>query len=154
MSKTKVSNILREYISQADKTTLERDYNSNYNDNFKITLNNNQKISIFEIVHFGMISSIMRVFFNQPIIPEMIGSGTTGYVIKLQSDNINNGITNFENTGKLFRIKKSNLLQNKIQNVAIKIQILSNKNKYWEARILREETILNKRAVEFLFFVS
>lgn len=72
----------------------------------------------------------------------IIGRGTQGYVISLPSIKMKECIDNFSNVFVTEREKKINI--NIPNRVAIKIQLLYTKNKFWEERILKEEFILNK----------
>lgn len=137
-----LKSILTEYISNTDKTSLAKSYpnSSTTEDNLSLEMKNELFNKFNMLFIAGQMPSLFNCRFQDIVI---LAGGTQGVVIKVTSPNVRKGVDNLKNTQLLFRENEFNL--NAIPNeMAIKIQMFPPKNKYWEARALREEKIMSK----------
>ena len=130
---TTLKSLLNDYLSKEEMLSLIESY-----DDYK----KYDKNALFLLFYNIMIKEIFPLINVESKVPTTCGSGSVGCVVSIESEKFD--FDKFEKQTKipLYRIRKSKLTTPK--KIALKIQILDSKDKYWEARILREEFIQNK----------
>lgn len=136
------SKIIKDYLDKNDVDSLLQSYNVQYNTDYSIPSDDIKNIILNKIHQEFILNSLLSYFDCKIMDVNIIGRGTQGYVISLPSIKMKECIDNFSNVFVTEREKKINI--NIPNRVAIKIQLLYTKNKFWEERILKEEFILNK----------
>jgi serine/threonine protein kinase len=130
--------LLTEYLSKEEIISIL----NSYDDNKKHNIND-----LLAKFHGILWQNILPLLIGEQKIPQVCGSGTTGFVVSLE--NYNFDFANLEKNVTLYRVRKSNLpIPTKL---ALKIQIFNEKDKYWETRVLREEFIQNKLSLSNKF---
>lgn len=133
---TTLKSLLNDYLSKEDIISLIESY-----DNYK----KHDKNQLFLLFLNIVINKIFPLINVKPQIPNICGSGSVGCVLSLQSQKFT--LNNLEEQSEipLYRIKRSKLYnENKLpKQLALKIQLFDSNDKYWEARVLREEYIQN-----------
>ena len=138
---TTLNSAIKEYLSENEIHNLNAYYNSNSKDS-DLSLEEKSKILLefinqdFINIYFQKINGNPYNIFNNNMFH--IGSGTQGIVFSLYLKNLD-----FLNDIVGYNIKFCNESIANIK-IACKIQLISPKNKYFEARMLREETIMMK----------
>ena len=138
---TTLNSAIKEYLSENEIHNLNAHYNSNSKDS-DLSLEEKSKILLefinqdFINIYFQKINGDPYNIFNNNMFH--IGSGTQGIVFSLYLKNLD-----FLNDIVGYNIKFCNESIANIK-IACKIQLISPKEKYFEARMLREETIMMK----------
>jgi serine/threonine protein kinase len=131
-----LKSLLNDYLSKEDIISLIESYDNKKHDKNQLILSFLNKTLL----------DIIKLLNVKEGIPLICGYGSVGCVVSLESTKFT--FDNFEkqSTIPLYRIKKSKLCneENLPKQLALKIQIFDTNDKYWEARVLREEFIQNK----------
>lgn len=132
-----LKSLLNDYLSKEEIISLIDSYDVN------TRYDKNELLLKF---HTILCRDIYPYLIGKREMANVCGSGSVGFIVSLESDNFTFDKFETQTQIPLYRIKKSKLfIENKIpKNLALKIQILDSKDKYWEARIIREEFIQNK----------
>lgn len=134
---TTLTSLLNDYMSKEEMLSLI----DSYNDYKKF-----DKDQVLWTFFNYMNQAILPLINIKLPFPDICGSGTVGCVIAVET----NGRFAFDDFEKqteipIYRVRKSKLCNaNMPKKLALKVQILDSKDKYWEARILKEEFIQNK----------
>jgi len=134
---TTLTSLLNDYMSKEEMLSLI----DSYNDYKKF-----DKDQVLWTFFNYMNQAILPLINIKLPFPDICGSGTVGCVIAVET-NGRFAFDDFEKQTKvpIYRIRKSKLCNaNMPKKLALKVQILDSKDKYWEARILKEEFIQNK----------
>jgi hypothetical protein len=145
---TTLNSIIQEYLSEEEKNTLNILYQKS-NKTEEISLEDKNKYFL-EFINNEFLKKYFIIITNKYYniigenanFPAYIGSGTQGIVFSLMLSNLANVSSKL--TEDVYNKKqcKDDIIN---QEVACKIQLINNpKEKYWESRMLREETIMIK----------
>jgi serine/threonine protein kinase len=138
-----LSSIVKSYLDKENVVSLLNSYDDK-------RLSDPQKKNILNNFIQSIFNPSLTNQFNNLISIKLIGSGTTGSVLSITAPavKITEGIQKIIQTNSFKDLPIYRLKQSKIktypESVAIKIQMFYTSNKYWEARAIREEYILNK----------
>lgn len=145
---TTLNSLIQEYLSEEEKNILNILYPKNNNKDEEISLEEKNKFFL-EFINGEFLKKYFIIITNKAYniigedvnFPAYIGSGTQGIVFSLILSNldiVNSKLIDVYNKKRC----KENIVN---QEVACKIQLINNpKEKYWESRMLREETIMMK----------
>ena len=135
-----VTKLINEYLnnSQINSLNNENSYKTNENTQSQLSIETKNKI-IGNFYQYDILSLIVNTFgvLQQNVI--IISSGTQGFVIKFNSNNLHSGINLLKNNyirsrGPYF---EDDLKQ--INKIAVKIQIIDSESRFYEKRTMREE---------------
>lgn len=142
LGKTMANKILTDYLTNENIISLQASYNAQHSTNFSFPPDE-IKNNILQKIHTEFILNMFASFFGCNVLDiNILGRGTQGYVISFASQKMQACIDSLSSVFIVEREKKSARLVP--QNVAIKVQLLYTRNKFWEERIIKEEYILNK----------
>jgi len=127
-----LNSLLKEYLSKDEIISMIDSYDIKKHDKNNLLLK----------FHTILCRDIFPLLIGKSEMANVCGSGTVGFVVSLESNNFTFDKFEKQTNIPLYRIRKSKLdIPNKL---ALKIQIFDTNDKYWEARVLREEFIQNK----------
>jgi len=144
---TTLNSAIQEYLSEEERTTLNILYPKTNKDE-ELSLEEKNKYFL-EFINGEFLKNYFIIITNKNYniigddtnFPAYIGSGTQGIVFSLILSNLE--IV----SSKLIDVYNKKQCKDNVinQEVACKIQLINNpKEKYWESRMLREETIMMK----------
>jgi serine/threonine protein kinase len=129
----RIKDLLTEYLSKPEIISMIESYDNKQHNNLNY-------LNLLLQFHTILCRDIFPLLIGEQKMANVCGSGTVGFVVSLENDHFT--FDKFEQQMKLYRVRKSTLEMPK--KLALKIQIFHTKDKYWEARVLREEFIQNK----------
>ena len=129
-SSSRLSDVLKEFLTPHQKSRHEM----------------MQQIYIIKFVYHYIYKELIEKHFNCAI-DTSVNSGSMGCFTHFTATNMKEGFSNLQETlnkgkDRFFRIKKN--VDGLKDSVGIKFQVFFSKDKYFEARTIREETILQK----------
>ncbi len=133
-----ISKKLDEYLSDADKTSLENDYK--FHDHLIEDISMDAKNQIIGSFFTHLQNVLLHTFNVYPQQINMIGNGSMGVVIGFESDRMLQGLESLEKLARRVNFSKTTTIPNKI---ALKVQLIAVENSYQEKRMLREEHIMS-----------
>lgn len=139
-----LSSLLKEYLKKNETLSLI------YDENYKYEVPDGSALNP-EIIKSYLIFTVMQGHGIKFELKD-ISSGTQGAVYSARAGNMYKSLSSFldKHNDYLFRIKKGVFNDNMPKEVVLKVQQFKTENKYWEARVLREETIMKRLSTSSL----
>ena len=126
----------KEYISPTELNSL------NTNNTYNLTLSTSQQLDVTKLK--DVVSDVLMRYCGISISQPLGQPGTSGSVYTIDSNNLKEKIQLFKNIPGLLRVRDETENIRCPNIMAVKLQGLTSKEKYWEARMLREETIMKR----------
>jgi serine/threonine protein kinase len=137
-----LSSIVKSYLDKENVVSLLNSYDD------KRLLDPQKKEILKDFYSNDFIPGMQKNFGIHFIDVRILGKGSTNAILCITSDKLTDSLkkiieTNSFNDSPIYRLKQSKI-KDYPKSIAIKIQMFYTSNKYWEARAMREEFILNK----------
>ena len=126
----------KEYISPTELHSL------NTNNTYNLKLSTNQQLYVTKLK--DVVSHVLMEHCGISISQPLGQPGTSGSVYTIDSNNLKEKIQLFKKIPGLLRVRDETENIRCPNIMAVKLQGLASKEKYWEARMLREETIMKR----------
>lgn len=126
----------KEYISPTELQSL------NTNNTYNLKLSTNQQLDVTKMK--DVVSHVLMEHCGISISQPLGQPGTSGSVYTIDSNNNKEKIQLFKKIPGLLRVRDETENIRCPNIMAVKLQGLASKEKYWEARMLREETIMKR----------